>query len=223
VSALNEYEVMRQPARRQSLAQLDPMQRRVALLEREAPDLVGRADEVGIPIKYLGIAPLFAEPRAYPGPTTDWVIGPIGAEDEMPIPRQHAKAVQTLKNAGIDFPMTYVAHEIPKEHLALEVGSGHEVLDVERAAEVVGPAPLPASSVTAGERLGNRAETVLRLVRHGIVAVGALAAAPVVLVGAAAAAVATGGLDPIVFGVIPARSAHDGEPAAWYELTRWEW
>jgi hypothetical protein len=45
----------------------------------------------------------------------------------------------------------------------------------------------------------------------------------VLLVGAAAAAVASGGLDPIVFGVIPARSPHDGEPAAWYELTRWEW
>ena len=39
--------------------------RRVAVLERRSPRLVRRAAEAGVPITYLGIAPVFSEPRAY--------------------------------------------------------------------------------------------------------------------------------------------------------------
>ena len=46
-------------------------------------------------------------------------------------------------------------------------------------------------------------------------------AAPVVLVGTAAAAIST--IDPIIFGAVPAVSAREGEPAAWYVLARWDW
>ena len=51
---------------------------------------------------------------------------------------------------------------------------------------------------------------------------GAIAAAPFILAGAAVAALANG-LDPIVFGVIPAGRPSSGQPAAWYILARWEW
>ena len=44
-----------------------------------------------------------------------------------------------------------------------------------------------------------------------------IAAAPFALVGAALAA----GLDPIVFGVIPAGAPVPGQPAAWYVLAQW--
>jgi hypothetical protein len=49
-----------------------------------------------------------------------------------------------------------------------------------------------------------------------------IATAPFVLAGAAITALAAG-LDPIVFGVIPAGPAASGHPAAWYILARWEW
>jgi hypothetical protein len=42
-----------------------------------------------------------------------------------------------------------------------------------------------------------------------------------VITGAALASLAT--VDPIVFGVIPAGRAIDGQPAAWYVLARWDW
>jgi len=57
----------------------------------------------------------------------------------------------------------------------------------------------------------------------GIIATPVLiASAPFVLAGAAVVALVAG-LDPIVFGVIPAGPATAGQPAAWYILARWEW
>jgi hypothetical protein len=47
---------------------------------------------------------------------------------------------------------------------------------------------------------------------------GAIAAAPFALAGTALA-----GLDPIVFGVIPAGALIPGQPAAWYALAQWAW
>ena len=44
--------------------------RRTATLERTSPRMVKTARRAGVDITYLGIAPLFAEPRAYTGPKT---------------------------------------------------------------------------------------------------------------------------------------------------------
>jgi hypothetical protein len=54
---------------------------------------------------------------------------------------------------------------------------------------------------------------------------GAIAAAPLVIAAAPFALVgaALAGLDPIVFGVIPAGAPVPGQPAAWYVLAQWEW
>jgi hypothetical protein len=30
-------------------------------------------------------------------------------------------------------------------------------------------------------------------------------------------------IDPIIFGAVPALTPEDGEPAAFFELTRWDW
>jgi hypothetical protein len=57
--------------------------RRIATLERNSPRLVKIADRAGVDITYFGIAEVFAEPRAYPGPQTDWIIGPAGSSDRV--------------------------------------------------------------------------------------------------------------------------------------------
>ena len=77
--------------------------RRIATLERNSPRLVNIAARAGVDITYLGIAELFAEPRAYPGQHTDWIIGPAGSSDTV-IPIVQKERLQKLLRAGIGFP-----------------------------------------------------------------------------------------------------------------------
>ena len=96
--------------------------RRAAVLDRRSTKVVERAREAGVPINYLGMAPLFAETRAYPGPTTDWVIGPVTGPSDAVVPRAERAALLRLVDAGIEFPMIYIAHEVPKGRLAIPDG-----------------------------------------------------------------------------------------------------
>jgi len=96
--------------------------RRVATLERGSPRLVKTAERAGVDIRYLGIAPLFNEPRAYAGPQTDWILRPADPSDGI-IPAAQLDRLQRLVHAGLDFPRIYVAHEIPKDRLALPTGT----------------------------------------------------------------------------------------------------
>lgn len=203
--------------------------RRVAVLEREAPAMVDLARSVGVEIKYEGIAPMFEEPVIYAGNDTDWIIGPMGAEDVPVIPREQQKALALLDEVGARFPVLYVAHEVEKGSFpgSPEAPTGTmAVVSTDQAADIIGPPPLPPQSVELANRLSERSAQVFRAIRTAGVVAGtaalAVAAAPVALVGAAAGALAT--LDPIVIGVIPAvPSPTVGAPAAWYELTRWDW
>src|SRR5580704_6306849 len=77
--------------------------RRIATLERNSPRLVNIAARADVDITYLGIAEVFAEPRAYPGQHTDWIIGPAGSSDTV-IPMVQKERLQKLVHAGIDFP-----------------------------------------------------------------------------------------------------------------------
>ena len=60
-----------------------------------------------------------------------------------------------------------------------------------------------------------------RAVATSIPVVAGIVAAPVVIAGAAIGALA--GLDPVVFGVVPAGAPRTGRPAAWYVLASWVW
>jgi hypothetical protein len=86
----------------------------------------------------------------------------------------------------------------------------------------VGPVPLPADATALAARLGHSSEQLLAFLRSALRIAGATAAAPFVLAGAALSGLAAG-LDPIVFGVVPAGQPLPGQPAAWYVLARWEW
>lgn len=204
--------------------------RRVASLERSSPQLVKTAERAGVDISYLGIAPLFDEPRAYAGPQTDWIIRLADPTDGI-IPADQLDQLQRLVHAGLDFPRIYVAHEIPKDRLALTTGTNDPPMTLDEAAaeHAVGPVPPPAETSAVAAQLGHRSQQLLTILRAALPIAGAIAAAPFVIAAApllAAGAVVAGlaaGLDPIVFGVIPAGDLAPGEPAAWYILTQWTW
>ncbi len=201
---------------------------RTAVLERNSTRLVDRARGAGVPITYLGITPLFAEARAYAGAETDWVISPVADLGEAVVPRAERGMLLRLADAGIDFPMTYIAHEVEKGRLALpqdgsQPGSQAVLLDQATAERAVGPLPPPPGATALAERLGHSSHRLLDVLAAAIPIAGAIVAAPFVLAGAAIAAVGSLALDPIVFGVIPAGPPVPGQPAAWYILARWDW
>jgi hypothetical protein len=202
--------------------------RRAAVLERRSSRLVARADEAGIRIEYLGLAPLFREPRAYAGAQTDWVIAPAADAQDAVVPQAEREALLRLDRMGIEFPLVYIAHEIPKGRLELAADpsvpakTGPVTLDRATATQAVGPVPPPEGATRLANRLGHSSQLLLNGLRRAAPVAGAIAAAPFLLAGAAAAALAAG-LDPIVFGVIPAGPATPGQPAAWYVLASWQW
>jgi hypothetical protein len=198
--------------------------RRATVLERRSPGLERRAAGAGVPINYLGIAPVFSEPRAYAGPETDWVIAPAASAGDAVVPRAEQRALVKLNDAGIVFPLVYVAHEVPKGRLAAARGQGADPVSLDRvaAADAVGPVPPPAAATMLADRLGRSSQAVLNGLRRAAPIAGVIVASPFLLAGAAAATLAAG-LDPVVFGVITAGPAAPGQPAAWYVLASWQW
>lgn len=188
------------------------------------------AERAGVNITYLGIAPLFDEPRAYAGSQTDWIFRPAEPSDGI-IPAAQLDRLQRLVHAGLEFPRIYVAHEIPKDRIVLSTGatSSPVSLDQAAAAEAIGPVPPPAETSALASRLGHSSQQLLTVLRTALPIAGAIAAAPFVIAAApsvAAGAVVAGlavGLDPIVVGVIPAGDPIPEEPAAWYILAQWTW
>ena len=202
--------------------------RRVATLERQAPRTVQLALDAGVGIEYLGIARLPEATRVYAGDSSDWVVGPAQETDAHHVPREQRAALERLDRAGVHMPLVYVAHEIPKgrhpDSDDAPTGAMVPVTPAE-ATELVGPVPPPAGALELGERLGVRSRQVFAALGTAAAVAGTVVAAPFVLTGAAVAATAgaLARLDPIVFGVVPARSSLPGEPAAFYMLARWDW
>lgn len=212
----------------QAVGDATPYSRRAAVLDRRSTKVVERAREAGVPITYLGMTPLFAEPRACPGPDTDWVISPVTDLKDAVVPRVERAALLRLVEAGIEFPMIYIAHEIPKGRLAIQDNGSEPVpqvvtVDHDVAEAAVGPVPPPAAASALADRLGHNSQRLLHVLAMALPIAGAIAAAPFVLAGAAVAAVGALTLDPIVFGVMPAGQPIPGQPAAWYILARWDW
>ena len=61
------------------------------------------ANQAGVDIRYLGIAPLFDEPRAYAGPQNDWIIRRADPSDGI-VPAAQQDRLQQLVHVGLDFP-----------------------------------------------------------------------------------------------------------------------
>ena len=205
--------------------------RRIATLERNSPRVVQLAERAGVDITFLGTAPLFAEPRAYSGGDTDWIIGPAGSGDAV-IPAAEKERLQKLVHAGIDFPLLYFAHEIPNGRIAMPGDTTNPArpqpvtLVQQTAAQAIGSVPPPVGTSALAERLAISSQRLLDVLRAAAPIAGAIAVAPLVIAAAPfaiAGAALAAGLDPIVFGVIPAGAPIPGQPAAWYVLAQWAW
>ncbi len=202
--------------------------RRVAVLEREADSVIARANRAGVDLRYQGISPLFDETLAYAGDDADWVIGPMRPSEIPVVPRSQQEALRRLDAWGLRFPVLYVAHEVPDGQAFAQTGGDLQTVRQVRPSEMpelVGPTPPPVVVTKVADHLSEKAEQILSAIRRASVVVGTTAmaalAAPVVAAGSAAAAIAT--IDPIIFGAVPAVSAREGEPAAWYVLAKWDW
>ncbi len=195
---------------------------RVATLERRAPKLVDQARQAGVDIGYLGITPLFDGAQGYSGASSDWVVAPVKEANRETVPEAERQSLESLLDVGIDFPLIYIAHELPKGQLPVICGSRTSPVPVEpRHLVAAQAAPVPETSIDVSQRLGSRAEQLLHLLGKALPIVGGVALTPLVLAGAAVGALAR--LDPIVFGVLPVGAGAPGEPAAWFVLAQWDW
>ncbi len=205
-----------------------PLTARESRLNRDGPRLERRASNVGVPITYLGLSELFTEPRGYSGPNTDWVIGPAKPGDAV-IPQEQRTKLAALVAASIDLPLIYVAHEVPKGRLAIASGAGEldgmvrpATLDQDGATRAVGPVPPPAGATATARRMGRRSEYLLAALARALPAAAAIVTAPILLADAVVGALGAG-LDPIVFGAVPAGPPAAGQLATWYLLASWDW
>lgn len=194
---------------------------RSEMLDRRAPLIVRRASQAGVDIQYMGMAHLFSGALVFPGRSTDWVIWPVDADDVVVLPRGPLKTMQALRNAGIAFPMTYVAHEVPKGAIE-NANSPGTTTDVGRARKIAGIVPPSSINEQQVAGLDRAADSTLRILRAAIPVLGAIALAPVVIAGAAVGGLMSG-LDPVVFGVEPAGPQRAGVDAGWFLLTQWNW
>jgi hypothetical protein len=197
--------------------------------ERVAPVIVERARRAEIKIDYLGVSELFNETRIYRGADNDWTLAPVVDDDPAIAPQEQLRVLQRLTKANAAPFLAYVAHEIDRsksEHLLPELQQqGRTVVSRDLAAELVGPIPEDPAITGLAAQLDGHSTKVFSAVRKGApIAAGVLLgvlAAPFLIAGAVVGAVA--GLDPIVIGAVPILRAEIGEPALFFELTRWNW
>ena len=202
--------------------------RQRAALERRAPRILDEAREAGVELEYLGAQPLFTAPRLYEAEPNDWIIGAANHKGDLVVPGREQAVLRSLSAADIEFPLIYVAHEVPKTKTMEIVKSdetAHTEIETAQARALVGPAPEPSETARLGEQLGERSRQIMRGLRRTAVAGGAvvagIVAAPVVIAGATLAGLAQ--LDPIILGAIPAGEPREGQIAGWYVLCRWDW
>jgi hypothetical protein len=185
------------------------------------------SDELALPVRFIGYAPVSNEPRVFRGVASDWTLMPLTRDplyyasgNKLLIPEAALADLARIHRAHLDFEALFIAHEVPQNSLML----GQAV-----PLEVLAPPPPPH----LGKQLA-RVETVNRLFwnafRGGLrgLAMGAALAAvlPAAAVGIAGAAMmGAASLDPVIFGLNFDRSKTvNGQPLAmWYYLTHWYW
>jgi hypothetical protein len=165
------------------------------------------------------------------------------------IPRSEADKLVALDAAGVDFPLVYVAHELPAGRVdkvlpglpptpadrklasgpaaLVHTATFHRVTMAQAAALVPAPPP-PAATMRSGQRLGTAARRTLASAARTVPALfagtAAIAAAPAAGALALGAIGAVIGLDPVIFGAIgPYGRVVIGAPAVFFALCQWSW
>ena len=131
--------------------------RQVRALERRAVVVVADAREAGVEVEYLGAQPLFDIAPPLRGDAERLGDGPASRETDLVVPRGEQAILRSLANADVEFPLIYVAHEIPKakaKGIVKVAESAHTEIEAEQAQALVGPVPEPAGAVRLGEELG---------------------------------------------------------------------
>jgi hypothetical protein len=174
----------------------------------------------GLPVRFLGYAPLFSETRVYRGQGCDWAMMYLGDDpvysfhkNKLYAPPPVIADINNILNAGMKFDAIFIAHEIPTGTVKL----GERVpLDL--------IAPPPSPSVQQRLRfMENSSKGWWDFVKGSIVnTLVAPTVAGVTAVGAAAALVAR---DPVLFGVqFDNNWKVNNQPIGlWYYLTHWYW
>lgn len=179
------------------------LQAQPELLHRER-ELIGRAAAAGLPVRPLGLAPLFSPARRICGADCDWLVFNAAHDpllrhrDGFPVPREQLRTLRALRRAQIDVDAIYLAHAVP--HGA--------------AAASVVPPPARRALHTAG-RIGALSRTIWALATMPLLAGGALAGA--------ASFQSARGLDPLVLGAVvaPGEPIGPGTLGAWLLLAQW--
>ncbi len=198
-------------------------------LDRRSPETLALAKSVGVELEYRGVQPLFKTPRIYTGTDgNDWTIEPLYRDTDCVVPKDQQAVIRKLLEADLDFRMLYIAHEVEgtkTEDIVRATDTAHTDITPEKVGELVGPVPAPQHAVTLGDRLNQRTAKTLTTIKKGAKVGGMTAAgivaAPVVMVGAAVAALAQ--MDPIILGVEVIGEPRVGQPGAFYVVTRWDW
>lgn len=237
---MNEHRVLQQTANQAEIVQQllsqhplvpalnsDGVARRVAALERQAPELVRTVnDEADATIEFLGIAALPPGSMYYQGADgTGWVLSPATTPDDAVMPKQEGEALRRIVPL-MPTALTYVAHEVERERATQVRALQGMALTPAEATDLVGPIPPPADSVALGERMAHRSKQIVTgLRRTGKIAAGVVVGAVAIPAAAAAAVLAApvAMVDPIILVAVAAGPERPGAPAAWFRLVAWKW
>lgn len=207
------------PSRRDSTATKSHSQ-----LERLGRAVEQHAERRGARLEFLGVEPLFDTPRIYGEGASPWVLCPAAADPliraGLPIPAAQQRQLDTIVNAGMDFPHLYLAHEVAGDRSRLKGRpdfAHFRTLTKEEATRLIVRPDAPVSTRKTAKRIDRIASGVGRGI--GLAATGAVTAL------AAPLALFADGLDPAVLGTLTLTSAGytPGTPAAWFLLARWDW
>lgn len=178
------------------------------------------SDRKGIPVRFLGYAPLFSGTRVYRGQGCDWAMMYLGDDpvygfhkNKLYAPPPVITDINNIVNAGVKFDAIFIAHEIPEG----SIKSGAPV-----PLELIAPPPSPSVQQRL-QFMESSSKGWWSFVTGAIV--GALSVptiAGVAAVGATAALVAR---DPVLFGVqFDNNWTVNNKPIGlWYYLTHWYW
>lgn len=185
-------------------------------LRARAEQIVQKAQNYGLPIFPVAIAPLFGGWRLHTrSPHYDYVFCNLAEDplfqdpDGFPIPQKVLDHLRRLAQVGLDceFDLLYVVHEVEKGTI-----SEGERLNPDK---LVPPSPL---TQRASKQLGTLGmglwlgAAVPLMAGAGLAMAGSLAMVPL-------------GLDPLLLGAVvaPDCSVQAGELAVWFYLTHWHY
>lgn len=169
-----------------------------------------------LPVHHSFNAPLFTGTVEIPSGERVWKLMPLSEDPAYnhphgyPMPRTVIEILKRGNAAGLRFDALYAAHET--------VAGAHYLPGKIALADLM-PTPSTTARKSAAA-LGSVAANLVKLSFAPVLAAGMVGATAL---GAAVAAGALIGLDPIIFGIVaaPDFSLKPGAPAAWFYLAHW--